>query len=34
MKALVIGGLGSIGTAIVEHLLADNYEVIVHYHRS
>ncbi|AYU55093.1 elongation factor P 5-aminopentanone reductase [Staphylococcus debuckii] len=34
MKALVIGGSGSIGTAIVERLLADNYEVIVHYHRS
>lgn len=34
MKALVIGGSGSIGTAIVERLLADNYEVIVHYNRS
>lgn len=31
MKALVIGGSGSIGTAIVNRLLVDGYEVIVHY---
>lgn len=34
MKALVIGGSGSIGTAIVEQLLSDGYEVIVHYNHS
>lgn len=33
MKALVIGGSGSIGTAIVNQLLADGYEVILHYHK-
>lgn len=33
-KALVIGGSGSIGSAIVKQLLADHYEVIVHYHRA
>ena len=32
MKALVIGGSGTIGTAIVRQLLNDGYEVIVHYH--
>ncbi|MBO1220607.1 elongation factor P 5-aminopentanone reductase [Staphylococcus nepalensis] len=31
MKALVIGGSGSIGSAIVNRLLEDGYEVIVHY---
>ncbi|PTI93474.1 3-oxoacyl-ACP reductase [Staphylococcus simulans] len=34
MKALVIGGSGSIGSAIIEHLLSDGYEVIVHYNQS
>lgn len=34
MKALVIGGSGSIGSAIVEQLLSDGYEVIVHYNQS
>ncbi|WP_412520418.1 elongation factor P 5-aminopentanone reductase [Staphylococcus simulans] len=34
MKALVIGGSGSIGSAIVERLLSDGYEVIVHYHHA
>ncbi|MDY5060673.1 elongation factor P 5-aminopentanone reductase [Staphylococcus simulans] len=34
MKALVIGGSGSIGSAIVEQLLSDGYEVIVHYNHS
>ncbi|OHO69999.1 3-oxoacyl-ACP reductase [Staphylococcus sp. HMSC036D05] len=31
MKALVIGGSGSIGTAIVDRLLDEGYEVIIHY---
>ena len=34
MKALVIGGSGSIGSAIVDRLLEDGYEVIIHYNRS
>ncbi|WP_436881627.1 elongation factor P 5-aminopentanone reductase [Staphylococcus gallinarum] len=34
MKALVIGGSGSIGTAITERLLSDGYEVIVHYNQA
>lgn len=34
MKALVIGGSGSIGSAIVEQLLSDGYEVVVHYNHS
>ena len=34
MKALVIGGSGSIGSAIVTRLLSEGYEVIVHYHQS
>lgn len=34
MKALVMGGSGSIGTAIVERLLKDNFEVIVQYHHT
>ncbi|PTJ35330.1 3-oxoacyl-ACP reductase [Staphylococcus simulans] len=34
MKALVIGGSGTIGSAIVEQLLSDGYEVIVHYNQS
>lgn len=34
MKALVIGGSGSIGSAIVDQLLSDGYEVIVHYNHS
>lgn len=34
MKALVLGGSGSIGTAIVERLLSDGYDVILHYYRS
>lgn len=34
MKALVIGGSGTIGTAITERLLADGYEVIVHYNQA
>lgn len=32
MKALVIGGSGSIGTAVTHRLLEEGYEVIVHYH--
>lgn len=32
MKALVVGGSGTIGSAIVDRLLTDGYEVIVHYH--
>lgn len=32
MKALVMGGSGTIGSAIVDQLLDDGYEVIVHYH--
>lgn len=32
MKALVLGGSGTIGSAIVEKLLNENYQVIVHYH--
>lgn len=31
MKALVIGGSGTIGKAIVNRLLSDGFEVIVHY---
>ncbi|EHJ07727.1 elongation factor P 5-aminopentanone reductase [Staphylococcus simiae] len=31
MKALVIGGSGSIGSAIVKRLLQDGYEVYLHY---
>lgn len=31
MRALVIGGSGSIGQAIVQRLLAEGYEIIVHY---
>ena len=34
MKALVIGGSGSIGSAIVNRLLSDGYEVIVHYNNT
>lgn len=34
MKALVIGGSGSIGSAIVNRLLSDGYEVIVHYNNA
>ncbi|PHK48991.1 elongation factor P 5-aminopentanone reductase [Staphylococcus edaphicus] len=34
MKALVMGGSGSIGSAIVDRLLKDGYEVIVHYHHT
>lgn len=34
MKALVIGGSGTIGTAIVERLLSDGYEVIIHYNQA
>ncbi|MCU5746760.1 SDR family oxidoreductase [Staphylococcus sp. SQ8-PEA] len=34
MKALVIGGSGSIGAAITQRLIDDGYEVIVHYHRA
>ena len=34
MKALVIGGSGSIGSAIVEQVLSDGDEVIVHYNHS
>ncbi|WP_436860612.1 elongation factor P 5-aminopentanone reductase [Staphylococcus caeli] len=32
MRALVMGGSGTIGSAIVDRLLDDGYEVIVHYH--
>lgn len=34
MKALVIGGSGSIGQAIVKKLLDDGFEVILTYHRT
>ena len=34
MKALVMGGSGTIGSAIVDRLLTDGYEVIVHYNKS
>ncbi|PTH69547.1 3-oxoacyl-ACP reductase, partial [Staphylococcus agnetis] len=34
MKALVVGGSGSIGQAIVENLLDDGFEVILTYHRT
>ncbi|SUK14902.1 short chain dehydrogenase/reductase family oxidoreductase [Staphylococcus agnetis] len=34
MKALVVGGSGSIGQAIVENLLNDGFEVILTYHRT
>ncbi|HLR19580.1 MAG TPA: SDR family oxidoreductase [Staphylococcus sp.] len=34
MKALVIGGSGTIGSAIVDRLLTDGYEVIVHYNKA
>ncbi|MDG0821240.1 MAG: SDR family oxidoreductase [Staphylococcus equorum] len=34
MKALVMGGSGTIGSAIVDRLLMDGYEVIVHYNKS
>ncbi|SUM32811.1 3-oxoacyl-ACP reductase [Staphylococcus gallinarum] len=30
----MIGGSGSIGTAITERLLSDGYEVIVHYNQA
>lgn len=32
MKALVLGGSGTIGSAIAKHLLNEGYHVIVHYH--
>ncbi|HJG39593.1 SDR family oxidoreductase [Staphylococcus saprophyticus] len=34
MKALVMGGSGSIGTAIVDRLLYDGYEVIIQYNQA
>ncbi|EHY92528.1 elongation factor P 5-aminopentanone reductase [Staphylococcus saprophyticus] len=34
MKALVMGGSGSIGTAIVDRLLSDGYEVIIQYNQA
>ncbi|MCE5089552.1 SDR family oxidoreductase [Staphylococcus devriesei] len=34
MKALVLGGSGSIGSAIVERLLQDDFEVIIQYYQS
>ena len=34
MKAVVIGGSGTIGKAIVQRLLDDGYEVIVQYYRA
>ncbi|POA00369.1 SDR family oxidoreductase [Staphylococcus massiliensis CCUG 55927] len=34
MKALVLGGSGSIGKAIVHALLEKDYEVILHYHHA
>ncbi|RIL73205.1 SDR family oxidoreductase [Staphylococcus devriesei] len=34
MKALVLGGSGSIGSAIVERLLQDGFEVIIQYYQS
>ncbi|KRG10020.1 elongation factor P 5-aminopentanone reductase [Staphylococcus sp. NAM3COL9] len=34
MKALVMGGSGAIGSAIVDRLLTNGYEVIVHYNKS
>ena len=34
MKALVLGGSGTIGLAIVKQLLNEGYHVIVHYHSS
>ncbi|MCG7339601.1 SDR family oxidoreductase [Staphylococcus sp. ACRSN] len=34
MKALVIGGSGTIGMAITERLLADGFEVVVHYNQA
>ncbi|MDG0842268.1 SDR family oxidoreductase [Staphylococcus equorum] len=34
MKALVMGGSGTIGSAIVDRLLTDGYEVIVHYNKT
>lgn len=34
MKALVLGGSGSIGSAIVRQLLDDGHEVIVHYNKT
>ena len=34
MKALVFGGSGSIGSAIVDRLLKDGYEVILQYYQS
>ena len=34
MRALVLGGSGSIGTAIVEQLLIDGYEVDLQFNTS
>ncbi|UXR74792.1 SDR family oxidoreductase [Staphylococcus sp. IVB6238] len=34
MKALVVGGSGTIGTAVVQELLSEGYEVILTYHRT
>lgn len=34
MKALVMGGSGSIGSAIVDRLLTDGYEVIIQYNQA
>ena len=34
MKALVFGGSGSIGSAIVDRLLKEGYEVVLQYYQS
>ncbi|HCW9083995.1 TPA: 3-oxoacyl-ACP reductase, partial [Staphylococcus aureus] len=34
MKALVLGGSGSIGSEIVKQLLTDGFEVYVQYYRT